>query len=300
MAVKIITGTRLENNVQSEDDGARIYGTISTGDRVLNVGEKLNYEIVSNNCVRIKSGEILMQGRHIRQTPGTYTDLTIDNGTQGQKRNDIIVLRYTKESGTDIEDAELAVRKGTSDNTAVDPDITTGDIYTGCLIHEMPLYRVSLDGLNIASVTQMFKTQSPIDNIADLVYPVGSIYMSVNSTNPSTLFGGTWESWGAGRVPVGVNTSDSNFSTVEKIGGEKSHTLTTSEMPSHNHTRGGSDAGWGAGNYGSITDVLVSLGTTSANQLYFHSAGATNSTGGGSAHNNLQPYITCYMWKRTA
>lgn len=101
-------------------------------------------------------------------------------------------------------------------------------------------------------------------------------------------------------MPVGVNTSDSNFSTVEKIGGEKSHTLTTSEMPSHNHTRGGSDAGWGAGNYGSITDVLVSLGTTSANQLYFHSAGATNSTGGGSAHNNLQPYITCYMWKRTA
>lgn len=136
--------------------------------------------------------------------------------------------------------------------------------------------------------------------IFDRIYPVGSIYMSVNSTNPSNYFGGTWVSWGQGRVPVGVNTSDSNFSTVEKTGGEKSHTLSIAEMPNHNHTRGGSDAGWGAGNYGSITDVLVSLGTTSANQLFFHAAGATNSTGSGSAHNNLQPYITCYMWKRTA
>lgn len=136
--------------------------------------------------------------------------------------------------------------------------------------------------------------------IFDRIYPVGSIYMSVNSTNPSNYFGGTWVSWGQGRVPAGVDTSDTEFSTVEKAGGEKSHTLSIDEMPSHNHTRGGSDAGWGAGNYGAITDVLVSLGTTSANQLFFHAAGATNSTGSSLAHNNLQPYITCYMWKRTA
>lgn len=96
MAVKLITGLKEAQDIQSEDDGARIYGTISSEDRVLDVGEKFAYQIITNNCVRIKSGEILMQGRHIRQTRGTYTDLVIDNGTQGQNRNDLIVMRYTK------------------------------------------------------------------------------------------------------------------------------------------------------------------------------------------------------------
>ena len=79
----MITGLKETQDIQSEDDGARIYGTISSEDRVLDVGEKFAYQIITNNCVRIKSGEILMQGRHIRQAPGTYTDLVIDNGTQG-------------------------------------------------------------------------------------------------------------------------------------------------------------------------------------------------------------------------
>ena len=74
-------------------------------------------------------------------------------------------------------------------------------------------------------------------DLFDLVYPVGSIYMSVNSVNPSTLFGGTWEAWGSGRVPVGINTNDSNFDTVEKTGGASSVTLTASQsgVPAHAH-----------------------------------------------------------------
>lgn len=81
--------------------------------------------------------------------------------------------------------------------------------------------------------------------IVDLIYPVGSIYMSVNNVNPSTFLGGTWEVWGSGQVPVGVNPNDSDFSTAEKTGGSKSvtpsgtvggHTLTTNEMPSHGHS----------------------------------------------------------------
>ena len=58
-----------------------------------------------------------------------------------------------------------------------------------------------------------------IQQFAKTMYPVGSIYMSTKSTNPSTYFGGTWVAWGSGRVPVGINTSDSNFNTVEKTGG---------------------------------------------------------------------------------
>ena len=132
-----------------------------------------------------------------------------------------------------------------------------------------------------------------IENIKEmfnLIYPVGSIYLSVKNTNPGTLFGGTWNSWGAGRVPVGVNASDSSFNTVEKTGGEKTHTLTESEMPAHRHRTaidfGGSET---LDNYGAY-------GYNSSSRYY----NLTSVAGGSQAHNNLQPYITCYMWKRIA
>ena len=126
-------------------------------------------------------------------------------------------------------------------------------------------------------------------DIGNALYPVGSIYMSVNNTNPSTFFGGTWEAWGAGKVPVGVDTNDTDFATVEKTGGEKTHTLTESEIPAHRHTV-----------------EAIGTGTTQQelnafsvdNQGAVDSYGTTNTAGGGQAHNNLQPYITCYMWKR--
>lgn len=295
MAIKLITGTRPEQNVKSEDDGARLYGTISTGDRVLNVSESFGYEVISNNTVRIKAGEALIQGRHVRQTPGTYTDLTIDNGTQGQKRYDIIVLRYTKDNGTDIENAELAVIKGTPGATAKMPAITTGDVYTGCLLHEMPLYRVYLNGLNIVSVTQLFKTLGTLDKILDLVYPVGSIYMSVNSTNPVTLFGGTWEML-KDRFLLGAG----NTYAAGGTGGERDHTLTVDEMPKHTHHGQGSGAGWASGHSGSISNAIMTPGTSSSTQLWFFDDTTTSSTGGNAAHNNMPPYLVVYMWKRTA
>ena len=71
--------------------------------------------------------------------------------------------------------------------------------------------------------------------ICNLIYPVGSIKMTVTNTNPSTYLGGTWSLWGAGRVPVGIDTSQTEFASVEKTGGEKTHKLKVSEMPSHEH-----------------------------------------------------------------
>lgn len=127
-------------------------------------------------------------------------------------------------------------------------------------------------------------------DIGNALYPVGSIYMSVNNTNPSTFFGGTWVSWGAGRVPVGVDTNDTDFATVEKTGGEKTHTLTVSEMPSHKHTVEAIGSGTTQQEL-----TAFNVGTTSGIDGY----AGTDFTGGGQAHNNLQPYITCYMWKRT-
>ena len=126
------------------------------------------------------------------------------------------------------------------------------------------------------------------NGIWDCIYPVGSIYFSVKNTNPSKYFGGTWVTWGSGRVPVGVS-SDSNFNTVEKTGGESRHTLTVNEIPSHNHSLDIYTE--------TVSSTTLKYAPTTG---YCKIQSKTNSTGGGQSHNNLQPYITCYMWKRTA
>ena len=114
--------------------------------------------------------------------------------------------------------------------------------------------------------------------------------MSINSTNPATLFGGTWISWGAGRVPVGVNPNDTDFNDSQKTGGEKKHTLTVGELPSHSHQNymrynNGSSSGYGI--------------RTENGVCAWRTAQGAKATGSGQSHNNMPPYITCYMWLRT-
>tara|TARA_B110000208_G_scaffold38259_1_gene50594 strand:+ start:2060 stop:2791 length:732 start_codon:yes stop_codon:yes gene_type:complete len=119
-------------------------------------------------------------------------------------------------------------------------------------------------------------------------YPVGAVYTSVVSTTPDTLFGGTWLPIGVGKVLVGIDSLDTDFDTVEASGGSKTHILNVSEMPAHSHDV--------------LYQELDNLGQTT------HPAGtnpgdptatiATQSTGGGGAHNNLQPYLVVHMWKR--
>ena len=120
------------------------------------------------------------------------------------------------------------------------------------------------------------------------VYPVGCVYTSISNTNPSSLFGGTWTSFGAGKVLVGLDSGDGDFDAAEETGGAKTHTLSIAEMPSHSHSEEGTTAasettGWyGGGQTGAI-----------------ESGATTGTAGSGSAHNNLQPYIVVYFFKRT-
>ena len=143
------------------------------------------------------------------------------------------------------------------------------------------------------------------NNIFLKTYPVGSIYISTSSTNPSVIYGGTWERYGQGKTLVGLNESESEFSTVNKIGGEKTHTLTVNEMPSHNHQIGSGDGSNGL-IIGSAPENNILVGV---NNYYIKYDGVGNgpstylntyNVGGSSAHNNLQPYITVYMWKRVS
>lgn len=190
--------------------------------------------------------------------------------------------------------------------------------------------------------------------VRDYLYPVGCVYLSVNGANPATLFGGVWALWGAGRVPVGVDTSQIGFDTVEEIGGVNTVTLTAAEsgLRAHNHTQNahnhtqdahnhtqnahnhtqnahahssstmvpyintGSTYGHTVGGswvFGSVGNPAISSTTatniattptnvaaTAANQSTTATNVAIEASNAVSAHTNLQPYITCYMWKRTA
>lgn len=125
------------------------------------------------------------------------------------------------------------------------------------------------------------------------MFPVGTIIKTVRNVNPSTYLGGTWVSWGSGRTPVGVDTSQTEFNAVEKKGGEKSVKLTVSEIPPHNHKY--TIPFEVSGEFENARD-----GGFYESGFYLENTETTTSAGGGLAHNNLPPYITCYMWKRTA
>lgn len=134
----------------------------------------------------------------------------------------------------------------------------------------------------------------------DDVYPVGSIYMSVNSVNPSTLFGGTWEQI-EDKFLLASGTNYSNGST----GGEATHTLTTDEMPSHTHTQSSHRHHFSRRNVyvasGNGAGALGHLSDPSYGDYYTDWQTPTiDNEGGGQAHNNMPPYLAVNVWKRTA
>lgn len=154
------------------------------------------------------------------------------------------------------------------------------------------------------ATNQLFFQTAGTNFVLDNVYPIGSIYMNVNSTNPGTLFGGTWEQI-QGRFLLGMSSSYPAGSQ----GGEASHTLTTAEMPIHGHNPANE-----AGYFGFITNSkkafsIGDMGSQDGSGRYYPYASEafdisrntmTGTTGGGNSHNNMPPYLSIYIWKRTA
>ena len=132
-----------------------------------------------------------------------------------------------------------------------------------------------------------------LGNLKSCPIRIGDIIISTISDNPSTYYAGTqWTLFGQGRTLVGIDTSQSEFNTLLKTGGEKTHKLTIDEMPSHSH-----------GIYGALTGetkAVTNFGNDWAVGTSHSWTIETSSTGGDQSHNNLQPYICVYMWKRTA
>ena len=144
------------------------------------------------------------------------------------------------------------------------------------------------------------------NKLVDLIYPVGSIYMSVNNVSPQTLIGGTWQ-----RIQDTFLLAAGSSHAAGTTGGEETHTLSASEMPSHKHRQKilYNQTGYGAEtefNYSLIvktpldTGAFIDNGTTQYTNINTRTLMSSDNTGGGAAHNNMPPYLTVYMWKRTA
>lgn len=140
---------------------------IGGGKYVLPIGSMFEASIVTNNLVKVKDGCLINQGRNINIPVNDYEECIIDNGLQGLKRNDLIVIRYSKDVETEIEKAETIVIKGVSGDTAVDPSYLTGDILAGATTDDFPLYRVKLDGLAIKAVEPMFNVMVSMNSLKE-------------------------------------------------------------------------------------------------------------------------------------
>ena len=124
---------------------------------------------------------------------------------------------------------------------------------------------------------------------------VGDIHISFDSVNPSARFGGTWIRFGQGKVLVGVDEADTDFSNADKTGGEKTHTLKVEEIPSHVHQISRYNP---SGTVFDATQRKLASAPNSGSAISGSAETAPN--GGGVAHNNMQPFITVFMWRRTA
>lgn len=272
---KVLTVNELENGIDFAATSSGIIpandisvvdgGSYYVGDRVEAVLQEIGLALST----------ISLSFIGLTDTPPTYTG-------QAGKFPKVNVL----ETGLEFVDVsglaqDIEITDTNNYYTSTDVEGALGEIGSGILTLEDDAIGVpptidadTLDGSTLAEVLLA-------------IYPVGSIYLSVVNTNPSTLFGGTWVAFGTGRTLVGVDTGQTEFDTVEETGGYKTHTLSIDEMPEHNHNVYVGNTGTG---YRAITESGVadsSLGSTVLNK------------GGSQPHNNLQPYITTYMWKRT-
>lgn len=162
----IITGYVGSPHVTAEQDRDINIGIFGAESYVLQTGSQLKAEVSSNNEIKIRDGVIMHQGCAASIKKNTYDSLTIANGSQGMKRIDLIVARYSRNQSTKVESLTLKVIQGTPvTGTPSAPGYTTGDIQAGDLVADMPLYQVVINGLNITEVKQVFNT---VDTVAEL------------------------------------------------------------------------------------------------------------------------------------
>lgn len=183
----IITGYTGSPHVTAEQDRDINIGIFGNESYVLQTGSRLAAEVSSNNEIKVRDGVIMHQGCSASIKKNTYDSLAITNGSQGMKRVDLIVARYSRDPSTNVESLALKVIQGTpSENSPTVPGYTTGDIQSGDLVADMPLYQVILNGLNITEVKKLFSVQG---SIAELSSKLSTANASLNALNSVSTVG---------------------------------------------------------------------------------------------------------------
>lgn len=178
---------------------------------------------------------------------------------------------------------DLYILKGSNYDT-----VTLQDWYTSYTMKSR--IDISFPGDLITEIPTPYHRATPakLESLLDHIYPVGSVYISYSHNDPATLFGGTWV-----RIENAFLWGTDSSGTIGQTGGEKTHTLTVAELPSHSHTI--SVANTASGDLAAANKIRYNGSATS-----YLGTLATNTQGSGSAHNNMPPYIQVSIWRRTA
>ena len=205
----IITGYTGSPHVTAEQDRDVNIGIFGAESYVLQTGSRLKAEVSSNNEIKVRDGVIMHQGCAASIKKNTYDSLTIANGSQGMKRVDLIVARYSRDQNTKEESLVLKVIQGTpKESGPAVPGYTTGDIQAGDLIADMPLYQVTLNGLNITEVKQLFATQDSIAKLSSNL--VNAKNELTNISNKLTALSDSINNLGSTKTVKLANKSSSN------------------------------------------------------------------------------------------
>lgn len=166
MTVELITGFAGTPHIGSDDIGAFQAGLVGPGDYALTTGNQLKATMSNANTIAVQSGDAVLNGRHVHLT-GTTT-ATVQSGIQGQKRNDLAILRYTKNTTTGVETCSIVVLNGTpTTGTPADPAHNTGSILDGVATHDMPLYRIPINGITVGTLVPLFNVLKPMKDVWD-------------------------------------------------------------------------------------------------------------------------------------
>ena len=204
--MELVTGHAGSDHVRSALAGSMHAGIVGTGTYALGTGSRLAATMQSANVVRIADGDLMVQGRHATIEAGQYDELTIQNGTQAQKRNDLVVAHYERKTSSPYtESMDLRVIKGTpTSGTPTDPEYQEGDILAGDAVVEVPLYRIPLDGITPGDPVPLFDVLLPMADLWDSVSQTPYVDCGVaTSTNGLGVAVCTPEppSWASGRKP---------------------------------------------------------------------------------------------------
>ncbi len=281
----------------------------------LNVKDTVN-ELISTSTSHQEQVTNLVEQATLQQDEISSALTSSISATNEAKKAAVTALSVTNEARTAVTNAAQATQSANeaANSVVIIRNGTTvpssslgksGDYYINTANGDFYLKNTSSWSrkFNMIALDQIAEIKNAFNSVTALtkqlfllMHPVGCIYMSTSSISPQTTFGGTWIRWGNGRVPVGVNITDTDFNTVEKTGGEKEHKLTIEEIPSHNHAIYG----------GCTTTQNIVTGANNNGWIpmldgkKYQNEDPLVKVGGEQSHNNIQPYITCYMWKRTA